>query len=168
MPYCRNCGAEISDEATYCAKCGKGVVSRAVLSSWGERIIAWIIDIVIISAFLVPVKILALIPWLRFLIIPTFPKWIPFVDFGFDNFICLLYWAFLEGITGQSIGKMVMRIKVVKSNGEASNFVVAAVESLGKAFLLPIDCIIGWVFYPNKKQRLFSYLSGTVIVRSSR
>jgi len=41
----------------------------------------------------------------------------------------------------------------------------AAIESIGKAFLLPLDCIIGWILYPSRRQRLFNYLSDTIVVR---
>jgi uncharacterized RDD family membrane protein YckC len=52
-------------------------------------------------------------------------------------------------------------------NGEPLTMGNAAIESLGKAFLLPLDCIIGWLFFPAKKQRLFNYLSGTIVVKAS-
>jgi hypothetical protein len=42
------------------------------------------------------------------------------------------------------------------------------ISIFGGIFLLPIECIIGWLLYPNKNQRLFNYLSETVIVRTSR
>ncbi|MDH5441035.1 MAG: RDD family protein [Candidatus Bathyarchaeota archaeon] len=74
----------------------------------------------------------------------------------------------MEGIYGQSIGKIAMRIKVTQLNGRSTDIVHALLESLGKAFLLPIDCIIGWILYPGKKQRLFNYVSETIVVKASR
>jgi hypothetical protein len=41
----------------------------------------------------------------------------------------------------------------------------AAVESLGKAFLLPLDCILGWFLYPKRRQRIFNYLSQTIVIK---
>jgi len=61
-----------------------------------------------------------------------------------------------------------MKTKVMQLNGKPTDVVHAAIQSIGKAFLLPIDCIIGWLLYPNKNQRLFNYISETIIVRTSR
>jgi len=74
----------------------------------------------------------------------------------------------MEGSSGQSIGKKVMRIKVMQVNNKPVDLAHAAIESLGKAFLLPIDCIIGWLLYPIKRQRLFNYISETIVVRIPR
>jgi uncharacterized RDD family membrane protein YckC len=74
----------------------------------------------------------------------------------------------MDGINGQSIGKSVMRIKVTQLNDKPVDLAHAAIESLGKAFLLPLDCFIGWFLYPRKKQRLFNYISETIIVKIFR
>jgi uncharacterized RDD family membrane protein YckC len=71
----------------------------------------------------------------------------------------------MEGSSGQSFGKMLMRIKVVHLNGTPVNMGNAAVESVGKAFLLPLDCIVGWILYPRSRQRLFNRISRTVVVK---
>ncbi len=70
----------------------------------------------------------------------------------------------MEGTYGQSLGKMIMHLKVTRLDGSRIGMDTAAVESLGKAFLLPLDLIVGWIFYPNKRQRLFNNLSGTIVV----
>ena len=73
----------------------------------------------------------------------------------------------MEGIYSQSIGKMVMRLKVTRIDGSTVTLVEAAIGSFGKAFLLPIDCIIGWVAESckEKKQRLFNMLAKTIVVK---
>jgi uncharacterized RDD family membrane protein YckC len=60
---------------------------------------------------------------------------------------------------------MIMRIRVVKIDGTAINMGDAAIESVGKAFLLPIDLLIGWILYPRKRQRIFNYITRTVVVK---
>jgi uncharacterized RDD family membrane protein YckC len=70
----------------------------------------------------------------------------------------------MEGVYGQSLGKMVMKIKVTKLDGTPIGLPSAAIESIGKAFLLPIDCIIGWLLYGDTNQRLFNYISETIVV----
>jgi uncharacterized Rmd1/YagE family protein len=41
----------------------------------------------------------------------------------------------------------------------------AILESFGKAFLLPIDVILGWIFTNNKRQRIFSRITNTIVVK---
>jgi hypothetical protein len=53
-------------------------------------------------------------------------------------------------------------------NGDHINMGQAAMESVGKAFLLPLDCILGWVPYPRRRQRIFNFLSETIVIRGSR
>lgn len=167
MPYCKKCGAELSVDAVFCPSCGTRVESviGVTLTGWGERLVAWLIDMIIIGILLLPIKFFVWVAWPSFTWAPPFARWIPFVDLGLDNVIHFLYWTFLEGVGGQSIGKTFMRIKVTQLNGEPTDIVHAAIQSLGKAFLLPPDCIIGWILYPAKKQRLFNYISETIVIR---
>jgi uncharacterized RDD family membrane protein YckC len=76
-----------------------------------------------------------------------------------------LYWAYLEGTTGQSLGKKVMKIKVVGVDGYPIDIGKSIYQSIGKAFLTPIDVILGWIMYPEHQQRLFNHLSDTIVVK---
>jgi len=91
-----------------------------------------------------------------------------FAGFGLSNVFSFLYWTFMEGVYGQSLGKMALKIKVVRADGKPMDIVTAAIESLGKAFLLPIDFILGLILYPQKQQRLFNYISNTLVVKARR
>lgn len=168
MPNCRKCGSELPEGAAYCPRCGTPVEIEAKpkLAQWGERFVAWLIDIVILGAFLAVTRWSLGPAWLGFAWAPDFLGWIPFVDFGLSNVIHFLYWMFMEGFYGQSFGKMVLRLELTRLNGEPANMVQAAIESVGKAFLLPIDCIVGWILYTRRRQRLFNYISGTIVVKS--
>ena len=172
MPYCRNCGAQLYEEAAYCQNCGTLVKSKVglgpQLAGWGERFVAWLIDIIIVGVLLAPIKwFFFWVTWPSIIWTPGFLRWAPFSIIGLDNVIIFLYWTIMEGTFGQSIGKIALQLKVSRLNGEPVDKAQAAIQSLGKAFLLPIDCIIGWILYPAKKQRLFNYLSATVTVKAS-
>jgi uncharacterized RDD family membrane protein YckC len=137
-----------------------------MLASWGERFVAWLIDMIVLGV------LLSWMVWPGFYWLPgawgtMVPRWIPFVDLGFRNLIYFLYWTVLEGTYGQSVGKMVMKIRVVQLDGQALDMGKATYQSIGKAFLLPLDCIIGWIQYSSRQQRLFNYLSKTVVVKTS-
>jgi uncharacterized RDD family membrane protein YckC len=154
--YCKRCGTEVAEDADYCPSCGAGInVSELVLAGFGERFLAFIIDSMIIG-FLVGV-----IVW------PTmiFTHHVPFVDLGARNVALFLYWTYTEGTTGQSIGKKIMKIKVTDLEGEPIDISKSMYQALGKAFLLPLDVIVGLLMYQDKEQRLFNYLSETIVIR---
>jgi uncharacterized RDD family membrane protein YckC len=142
---CRNCGNELSEGAVYCPKCGTLVqgAPQARLAYWGERFVAWLIDVVILGIIMAPIGVLTWLGWPGLAIVPRLPFWIPFVNFGLSNAVYFLYWMLMEGICGRSLGKMVMRLKVTRLDGEPVDLMQAALESVGKAFLLPLDLILG-------------------------
>lgn len=168
MPSCRNCGNELSEGALYCPKCGTPVevAPQLRLAFWGERFLAWLVDVVILGIIMALIRVFAWLGWPSVVIAPRLPFWIPFVDFGFSNVVYFLYWMLMEGIYGRSLGKMLMRLKVTRADGEPIHMSQAALESVGKAFLLPLDLILGWILHPRKRQRMFNYLSGTVVLRA--
>jgi hypothetical protein len=59
---------------------------------------------------------------------------------------------------------MVLNLEVVGSSGESIGFGDAAMESFGKAFLLPLDCLAGWIMLRGKGQRFFNKISDTIVV----
>ena len=58
-----------------------------------------------------------------------------------------------------------MKIKVTDLEGEPIDVSKSMYQALGKAFLLPLDLIVGALMYQDKEQKLFNYLSGTIVVR---
>lgn len=155
MVYCKSCGKEIADDADFCPACGaRQNVSELVLATWGERFLAFIIDAILVGMV---AGIIRPVYWM--------PTHMPFIDLGVSNVLLFLYWAFLEGTQGQSLGKKVMRIKVVDLRGGAIDMSKSLYQAIGKAFLMPLDVIIGWLMYSEKQQRLFNYLSGTIVVK---
>jgi uncharacterized RDD family membrane protein YckC len=171
MGNCSKCGSELSEGAGFCPKCGtpvKHIVEQPKLAYWGERFVAWIIDIVIVGAIVGFLRLLVGATWPGYVWSTNLPSWFPFSDFGTSNIVYFLYWMLSEGMYGQSFGKIIMRIKVARLNGGVPNLGQTAIESVGKAFLLPIDVIVGWLVYPSRRQRLFNYLSNTVVVRTIR
>jgi len=184
MPYCKKCGAELPEGAMFCLKCGTAVLIEEApavsiapvtpkppafkLAFWGERFVAWLIDVIILGVI---VGTLGLLTWWfvsqPFTWLPGWPSWIPFFNFGPGGVIYFIYWMLMEGAYGQSIGKMAMRIRVTRPDGSSIGMTHAALESVGKAFLLPLDCLLGWILYPRRRQRIFNYLSETIVIRET-
>ena len=140
----RNGAGEISG-------CSNG--DELALASWEDRFWAWLIDIILIG-----------ILWHRVMMV------LKLEALGYDgallhSLMLFIYWTALEGYRGQSLGKMVMNLAVTGRSGEDIGLADAAVESFGKAFLLPIDCLAGWLSSRESKQRLFNRISDTIVVR---
>ena len=154
--YCKKCGKEIADDIEYCPGCGAAInVSELELASIGERFLAFIIDSVLVGF------VVGVVFWPGNLISPH----VPFLDLGFRNMALFLYWTYTEGTTGQSLGKKIMKIKVTDLQGEPIDMSRSLYQAIGKAFLLPLDAIVGLMMYQDKEQRLFNHLSETIVAR---
>ena len=128
------------------------------LAKWGTRFWAWLIDSLLIGAL--------------YSGIAGYLMFIPKIDiislegFGIRGLLMFAYWTFFEGYKGQSIGKMAMNLRVTGRKGEKIGLLKAALESFGKAFILPLDCLIGWLAMPGSKLRLFNRISDTIVIRT--
>jgi uncharacterized RDD family membrane protein YckC len=154
--YCKKCGNEINDEADYCPKCGAVQnVSELMLGRSGERILAWLIDGIIVGFVVSALSFPGLF----------FPFDAPFLNISLNSIALFLYWTYTEGTTGQSIGKKVMKIKVTDLYGESIDMSRSMYQAFGEAFLLPLDIIVGLIAYQGMDQRLFNHLSETIVVK---
>ena len=136
------------------------------LARWTTRFWAWLIDFCMVILFLNIVRGIFAPAW-------SIPLYIDFwhwelLEFGFQTLFFFLYWTVMEGFQGrgQSIGKMVMNLRVVNPDGTKIRYRAAAIESFGKAFILPLDCLIGWFAMPGTKLRMFNRLSGTIVIKT--
>jgi uncharacterized RDD family membrane protein YckC len=126
-------------------------MDEIVLSSWGDRFWAWLLDVLIIGLL-----------WHQIMVVLGIPI------FSLNGLLQLsvqlfIYWTLLEGYRGQSVGKMFLKIAVTGPLGEQIRFRDAAMESFGKAFLLPFDVLMCLIFFQDSRQRLFNRISNTVV-----
>jgi len=157
--YCDQCGTEYHEGDMYCPKCGAQLMKPTgqgyiELATWTQRFIALIIDGIILGILL------------SFLNLPGY-RMVQGVNvtFGLNNILEFLYFMFMDHYYGQSIGKKVMNLRITKEGGAPLSLIDAAIEAFGKVFLLPFDFLIGYFMYRDKNQRLFNYLSDTVVIR---
>jgi uncharacterized RDD family membrane protein YckC len=188
MPYCKNCGYELPEGAQFCPRCGTPVTIEEPsppptapvapaervapeglkCAFWWQRFVAWIIDVVIVSAVTTIIGFSSLITGqpFNFTLVPGWPSWLPFfLSFNLNAIILFLYWLLMEGAYGQSFGKMAMRIKVVRTDGSCASVLSVALESVGKAFFLFLDVLLGWILYPKRRQRIFNVISDTIVIK---
>lgn len=79
----------------------------------------------------------------------------------------ILFWIYLtllEGFAGQSLGKRLVGLTVVRVDGKKLFYDHAAVRNFGKAFLLPIDLIIGLRLKDERFVRYFDKFAGTTVI----
>ncbi len=175
MTNCEKCGAEIREGAVFCQKCGAPVAAAPGatppagkvidLAGWGDRILAYIIDMILAGIVLGIIESIIVLPgWFAGGMVGI-PDYVPWSNFGFDNLFWFVYFLFMDLQYGQSIGKMVMKIKTTNMDGGPIDLTQAAIGAFGKAFLLPLDVILGWLFTKEKSQRIFTYLAKTIVIK---
>jgi uncharacterized RDD family membrane protein YckC/DNA-binding HxlR family transcriptional regulator len=74
------------------------------------------------------------------------------------------YSTLLEGFNGQSLGKQIIGLKVVRTDGKKISYDQAAVRNFGKAFLLPFDIAVGLRLKNKRFIRYFDKFAGTTVV----
>lgn len=89
--------------------------------------------------------------------------------FGAGFLIFLLYFVILEGMWGATVGKMAMKIKVVREDGSACGLMPALIRNILRIIdFLPFLYIVGLIFMSrsDKKQRLGDKIAKTVVIKS--
>jgi uncharacterized RDD family membrane protein YckC len=85
--------------------------------------------------------------------------------------LAFLYFAVLEGYKGATVGKIVMKIKVVREDGSPCGIGPAIIRNILRIVDgLPFLYIVGMILISrsSKKQRLGDSVAKTVIVKASR
>jgi uncharacterized RDD family membrane protein YckC len=142
-----------------------------ILARWSDRFLAWLIDFVLVSiALAVLFSAIAIPIWFFYynsddMSAARAYQSVQPLHYVISSAAFFGYWTYFEHSSGQSIGKRVLKIKTVDLSGNKINVKNAAIESLGKAFLLPIDVILGWIFTNNKRQRIFGRISNILVIK---
>ena len=133
-----------------------------ILARWSDRFIAWLIDIVILT-ILASALLIGMSGVQDYSVENSQTSDI--TSYGVSGTIFFVYFIVLEYKTGQTIGKKILSIKLVGMNGESPSLAGVAVSSLGKAFIMPIDVIAGWIVTNDKRQRICNKLGDTIVVK---
>jgi uncharacterized RDD family membrane protein YckC len=128
------------------------------LARFKERTYAFLIDFAIAFAI--------------FLAVPLTPSWITagyraLFNLNLITFLILLwiYLTLLEGFAGQTLGKRIIGLKTVTTDGKKLLYDRAAVRNFGVAFLLPVDLLIGVFSLKDKRYiRYFDKFAGTTVI----
>ncbi len=151
----------------------EAVRSNASLQQlWIKRVIAFIVDSIIIGIIFVVVSIIfaALLLPVRVVSFDIFTG----LSAGFSTILSLLivygYYTFFEGSFNATIGKMFLGLRVLPIRGGTMNYKKALVRNLTKpwnwviavAFLL--DLLVSFATEGDPRERFMDTLAGTVVV----
>lgn len=131
------------------------------LAGWFQRFIAGCVDFIITTV----------IPFLA--IIMTSSDSGPLLLGAILSFIVIpiSYYFVLEGINGQTIGKMILRIRTTDISGRKVDNSKLKNSILGKGFIpilfLPLDLLFGFLKSRNLKQRFTQYKSDIIVVEDN-
>jgi uncharacterized RDD family membrane protein YckC len=146
----------------------EGKASSLPLASFRNRALAFLVDFAFIFA------ITAAITYLPDILSLSAAN---FLSKGVSTLLSItvgllwLYSTLLEGFNGQSIGKRIIGLKVVRTDGKKMSYDHAAVRNFGKVLpLLPFDLIYGWRIKNSAFMRYFDKFAGTTVIdlRSNR
>jgi uncharacterized RDD family membrane protein YckC len=141
-------------------------LTEIVLAGWGERFLAWLVDFIIVNTVLWAIFAAAAFPfWVSGMPDRWFSRAEGPIGWATTSSAFFVYWIYFETTTGQSLGKMALRIKTTDLAGNKVDVRGAAIQSFGKAFLLPVDVILGWIFTNDKRQRIFARAGNTIVIK---
>jgi len=135
--------------------------THLALAGFKKRVSAFLIDFAIILA-ITSIFFLPQLISFSTVLIPVNITSVLFITVG----LLWLYSTLLEGFNGQSIGKRVIGLKVVRTDGKKMSYDHAAVRNFGKIFpLLPFDLFIGMNRIKDTAyMRYFDKFAGTTVI----
>jgi uncharacterized RDD family membrane protein YckC len=193
---CSNCGAINEQDSSFCSQCGEILLTedrttvqeavkqskldtfeptsnKLVVAEWGPRFWAFIIDWFIISAITSAFSSVLFFSlgdwsWWSFGLFSPF-QWL--FSLGPSSLVFFLYSMAMEHYYGQTLGKMALNLEVISEHtGERPLLQELAISSAGKAFIFPIDFIVGRIVReehrtPDLNQRLTQKWSNVVVIQ---
>lgn len=188
MAFCARCGKELPPGATFCPSCGAPVQAggapapptgamsgfetltkdQKAQEYWVQRLVAFIIDAIIVYAVLAIITLAIAIPFLFTGAFGVFGFLFGGVFTVLWGLIFVLYFTVAESTSGASIGKRIFKLRVVSKTGAYPNFVEAFVRNVSKIYwlLLLLDVIIGLALSKGYQEKYSDTMMGTKVVHT--
>jgi uncharacterized RDD family membrane protein YckC len=183
--FCSKCGASVPAGSAFCPSCGapvalsSGVPVQAPLSGfdaltkesnvqlyWFKRLMAFVIDAIIVVIVLVIAAVVLVVPVLLLSGVGALAAIFAGVFSVLAGLFLLLYFTVAEASMGATIGKRVMGLKVVARNGGRPNIAEAFVRNISKIYwvLLLLDVVVGLATSKQYTQKFSDRFIGTSVV----
>ena len=162
--FCKNCGTAVNYET----KSESSIIERFgtdqhLQEHWIKRVIAYIIDSIIVSIATAIVLILLLFP--TFIANPS--TFFNIFSFPFEmGILSVVYFVIAENAYGTTIGKQLLGLKVVTKTDEKLNLEKAFIRNISKihGLLLLLDIIGGIITLTDLQQKYSDQIAQTKVV----
>ena len=186
MAYCWKCGAQLYENSAFCHSCGAPAKPSPTMTSgaqigfdrlkddkgfqdqWAKRVVAYIIDVAIVSAAVYVLLLAVALPTLPAIFFgQTFPFawfWGFWLD-GIAPLIVLVYFILAEALFERTLGKEVMGLRIARLDGKHLDLWSSFVRNLSKiAFVLLIaDVAVGLGTHGDGRQKYSDRYIGTIV-----
>lgn len=177
---CSNCGGKLPEDTKFCTKCGAPVKVEAKSTTvepvidrfekdpqlqehWIRRLIAYVIDSIIVGAGTAIVLGVTLFPFF----ISNIGSFFNILSFPFlIGLVSILYFSIAESVYGASIGKHLLGLKIVTKSGAMPTFEKAFLRSLSKIhpLLLLLDVVGGLITSSDLRQKYSDKMANTTVI----
>ena len=130
------------------------------LASFGKRTLAFIADFLLMLTITLLFTVPQVVSIVRGNVFSPELSMVLFITLG----LLWVYSTLLEGFNGQSLGKRLVGLKAVRTDGKKLSYDHAAIRNFGKAFLLPFDVIVGLRLKNKEFVRYFDKFAGTTVI----
>ena len=135
---------------------------------WIRRLVAFIIDSIIVGAFTLIIAAVVMIPFILLTLATGLP-WYVFNPFYFPFFagvLSVLYFALFETYFGSTFGKRIMNLKTAKLDGQKPPLDLAFIRNISKIYwiIALLDTVIGLATPGDPHQKVTDRVAGTTVV----
>ena len=187
MAYCAKCGKELPAGSGFCPSCGTPVSQTvaapsaplsgfdAIISEghaqgyWFRRLIAFVIDVIIVDLALGVIGIALAIPLLFVGGFAAVASLFAGIFSIVSGVVLVFYFAIAEAASGASIGKHILGLRVKSRTGSRPNFAEAFVRNVSKIYwvLLLLDVVVGLATSKGYTQKFSDRFMGTEVVSAA-
>ena len=186
MAYCWKCGAQLYENSAFCHSCGAPAKPSPDMASsvqigfdrlkddksfqdhWVKRVIAYIIDVAIVSVAVYVLLFTVALPTLPAIFFGQALQFAWFWGFwlgGVAPLIILAYFVFAEALFERTIGKELMGLRIARLDRKHLDLWFSFVRNVSKiAFiLLIVDVAVGLGTHGDGRQKYSDRYIGTIV-----
>ncbi len=135
---------------------------------WIRRLVAFIIDSIIVAVAVVIFVAIATIPLILLAAATGLPSGVfnPLAFPFFIGLLSILYFSMMEFFYGGTFGKRIMHLKTVRTDGRRPSLDAVFVRNLSKIYwiLILLDVIIGLATAGDAYQKISDRMVGTTVI----